>query len=115
VAILRRLAPAVFILSLLPAGCQQEAAHQDSEAQVRAALAKLSPEDRKLAEAQKYCAVEEDNRLGSMGTPVRVVIKGEPVFLCCKGCRKEAEKDPDATLAKVRQLRKKHGPAQPGP
>jgi hypothetical protein len=41
-----------------------------------------------------------------MGTPVRIEIKGKPVFLCCKGCREDALADPDATLKKVEQLKK---------
>ena len=53
---------------------------------MKAGLAKLSPEDRRLAEAQGYCAVQEDSRLGSMGTPVKLLLKGQPVFLCCRGC-----------------------------
>src|SRR5207248_9662352 len=38
---------------------------------VKANLAKLSDEDRKLAEAQKYCVIEQENLLGSMGPPDR--------------------------------------------
>jgi hypothetical protein len=50
-------------------------------------------DDRKLAEEQKFCAIENDNRLGSMGTPVKVMVKDQPVFLCCKGCQKKALSD----------------------
>jgi hypothetical protein len=71
---------------------------------VAAALAKLSPEDRKLAEAQRFCAVEEENLLGSMGKPVKLVIEGQPVFLCCAGCQDTAKADPKKTLAKVKEL-----------
>jgi hypothetical protein len=78
-----------------------------AEAKVQAALAKLPAEDRKLAEEQKFCAVLNDNRLGSMGTPVKVLVKGEPVFLCCEGCEKKALADPDKTLAKVGELKEK--------
>jgi hypothetical protein len=70
-------------------------------------LAKLDPADRKLAEAQKFCAVENENRLGSMGTPVKVMVKDQPVFLCCKSCQKSALADPEKTLAKVEELKKK--------
>jgi hypothetical protein len=79
----------------------------DEEAGIKASLAKLAPEDQKLAEAQRFCAVEEENRLGSMGVPVKVMIKEQPVFLCCKGCVKSAQKDPDLTLAKVQELKSK--------
>jgi hypothetical protein len=77
------------------------------EAEIRANLAKLSPEDRKLAEEQKYCAVNTDNRLGSMDEPVKVMVKGQPVFLCCGHCEKKALADPDKTLAKVAELKGK--------
>jgi hypothetical protein len=80
---------------------------EDTEADVRKNLAKLDPEDRKLAEAQKYCAIESENRLGEMGPPVKVLINDQPVFLCCKGCKKQAEKDPDKTLARVKELKAK--------
>jgi hypothetical protein len=80
---------------------------QEAEKEIKANLAKLSPEDRKLAEAQKYCAVENDDRLGEMGVPIKIMLKDQPVFLCCKGCKKEAEKDPDKTLAKVKELKAK--------
>jgi hypothetical protein len=35
------------------------------------------------------------------------MIKGQPVFLCCKGCKEEAEKDQDETLKTVAELKKK--------
>src|SRR5262245_51702800 len=79
----------------------------DEESEIRSAMAKLSDEDRKLAEAQRYCVVQNDSRLGSMGPPPKVMVKGQPVFLCCKGCEKKALADPDKTLAKVEQLKEK--------
>jgi hypothetical protein len=80
---------------------------KDDEAAIKANLAKLSDDDRKLAEAQKWCAVETDDRLGSMGVPVKVLIKDQPVFLCCKGCVDKAKADPDKTLATVKELKAK--------
>jgi hypothetical protein len=77
------------------------------ESEIDAALAKLGGEDRKLAEAQKFCAVMTDHRLGSMGTPVKLVLKGQPVFLCCKGCTRKAQADPDGTLERVKNLKAK--------
>jgi|SRR5215469_10840080 len=71
---------------------------------VAAALTKLSPEDLKLAEAQRFCAVEEENLLGSMGKPVKLLIEGQPVFLCCAGCQAAAKAEPKKTLAKVKEL-----------
>jgi hypothetical protein len=81
------------------------------EAAIRANLAKLSPEDRKLAEEQKFCAVHTDNRLGSMGVPVKVMVKDQPVFLCCGNCKPTALADTDKTLARVQQLKGEAAPA----
>ena len=75
------------------------------EANIQANLAKLSPEDRRLAEEQQFCVVENENRLGDMAVPVKVMVKGQPVFLCCKGCIKQAQRDPEATLAKLQELK----------
>jgi multidrug efflux pump subunit AcrA (membrane-fusion protein) len=75
------------------------------EAKVRIALAKLSAPDRRLAEAQQFCAVQSANRLGSMGPPVKIMIQDQPVFLCCSGCRQEAIDHPQQTLATVANLK----------
>jgi uncharacterized protein (TIGR03000 family) len=78
-------------------------------AAIVAALAKLPAEDRKLAERQRYCPVQTDNPLGAMGPPVKVTIQGQPVFLCCKDCVEQARKDPDKTLASLKELLQKEG------
>jgi len=69
------------------------------------ALSSLNKADRTLVESQKYCAIMTDKLLGSMGTPLKVEVNGEPVFLCCKGCKAKALRDADATLATVAKLR----------
>ena len=73
-------------------------------AKIQAELAKLSPEDRRLAEAQVFCAVDQESPLGSMGPIQKVMIKNQPVFLCCKGCLAEANAHPDETLAECQKL-----------
>jgi hypothetical protein len=88
-------------------GVAPAAREPDAAAEARAALAQLPAEDRKLAEAQKFCAVQTDNLLGSMGPPVKVTVKGRAVFLCCKGCRTKALADPDRTLARLEELKKR--------
>jgi hypothetical protein len=79
-----------------------------------AARAQLSPADRQLVEAQEFCPVQEKNRLGCMGKPFKLLVKGRPIFLCCEGCKDAALADPDKTLAVVAALnaRKKHAPAK---
>lgn len=64
------------------------------------ALAELSPADRELAEKQKVCPVS-DQPLGSMGTPIKVTVKGQDVLLCCSGCESQIKEDPDKYLAKL--------------
>lgn len=78
------------------------------EAEIRENLAKLSAADRALAEQQKYCAIETDSRLGSMGVPMKVMVRAEPVFVCCRGCKSDVEKHPDEALKKVQELREKN-------
>jgi len=72
---------------------------------IATAMGKLTPEDRTLAEKQAFCAVQTKNRLGSMGAPIKLAIKGEPVFLCCAGCKSKALASPDKTLEQARTLR----------
>jgi hypothetical protein len=60
-------------------------------------LAKLSPDDRALAEKQKKCPV--GGELGSMGVPIKVMVGERPVFICCEGCREDLLNDPDKYLA----------------
>ncbi len=64
---------------------------------ISANLAKLSPEDRALAEKQKVCPVS-DEPLGAMGVPIKVNVDGKDVFICCEACKdglkkKEAKKE----------------------
>jgi uncharacterized protein (TIGR03000 family) len=75
--------------------------------EIAANLAKLDPADRKAAEEQRFCAVQEGIRLGAMGVPVKITVKGEPVFLCCKGCADAAQKNADQTIAKVKEMKAK--------
>jgi Cu(I)/Ag(I) efflux system membrane fusion protein len=80
---------------------------------IRASLAKLSPDDRKLAELQKECPINEGNPLGSMGVPVRVMLDGQVGFVCCEGCLEEALANASETLKKVRKLRTIHSQERP--
>jgi len=66
----------------------------------------LSPEDQKIADLQKVCPVSDEPLGGPMGPPVKLVVKGEPIFICCKSCTEEVNADPDKFLAKVAQLKK---------
>lgn len=80
---------------------------EDNELKVKAALAKLPAADRRLVEIQKYCPVLSDRSLGSMGMPVKIILDGQPVFLCCGSCEEKARVKPAATLAKLTERRAK--------
>jgi hypothetical protein len=77
--------------------------HKDTV--LHAALAKLAPADRALAEKQQFCPILKNSRLGSMGTPVKLMIEDQPVFVCCPGCKPKALADPQVTLKTVEELR----------
>ena len=79
----------------------------EEEEDVKASLAKLGPDDRLAAETQKFCPVLSDNRLGVMGVPLKIELNGKTVFLCCKGCEKEARSHAQQTLEKVQALKSK--------
>jgi Cu(I)/Ag(I) efflux system membrane fusion protein len=79
----------------------------DLEAKIARDLAKLSPEDRKLAEAQVYCPIQKGSPLGSMGVPIKLMIQNQPVFICCAGCEKGALANPQRTLEDVAKLKAK--------
>jgi hypothetical protein len=112
---MKRVVPLLFAASFFAAGCtDSHAPHpvaagtaNSADSKVKAALAKLSPEDRALAEEQKYCASEPENLLGSMNTPIKVMVNDQPVFICCEGCRKDVLKNPDKALKQVEALKAK--------
>ena len=80
---------------------------EDMDAKIDLALAKLSPQDRKLAASQRFCPVLSDSRIGSMGVPIKITVNNQSVFVCCNGCSKSAAKNADATLKKVAEFRAK--------
>jgi hypothetical protein len=87
-------------------GVNQAAMVHDGQSEAQAAIAKLGGEDRQLAAAQGFCP-RSGEPLGSMGVPVKVLLKGLPVFLCCEGCEDDAREHPDQMLAKVEQFKTK--------
>jgi hypothetical protein len=88
------------------------------ELNIASNLAKLAAEDRTLAQAQKFCAVATESRLGSMGPPEKYIIKDKdgvehPVFVCCGGCIRTIKRDEAKTLRDVAELKKKNVQAGP--
>ena len=83
--------------------------------EIEAARKKLNPGDRALAEEQQWCVVATKQRLGSMGVPVKVTVKGRAVFLCCEHCEKKALADPDKTLASLETNKRRASEERPSP
>lgn len=81
---------------------------EDPDAKINENLAKLPADDRARAESQRFCPILPTSRLGSMGTPLKITLDGEDVFICCSGCKKKALSDPAGTLAAVKMLRETH-------
>ncbi len=62
-------------------------------------LAALEKSDKEGIARQKVCPVTGEP-LGSMGDPIKVLIDGRPLYLCCRGCLSKVRKDPAAYLPK---------------
>ncbi|MCY2987833.1 MAG: efflux RND transporter periplasmic adaptor subunit [Planctomycetota bacterium] len=103
-------APAPHQRDQVPAAQGQPAKGQ-SKPKPRVAVAAPAPDDlknveqlpeadRPLALAQRICPVT-GAPLGSMGVPVKIALRGQPVFLCCKGCSGKAKRSPDEMLKKL--------------
>jgi hypothetical protein len=67
-------------------------------------VAMLDESDRAGIERQQVCPVT-GGKLGAMGTPIKVLVGDQPIYLCCKGCLGKVQKNPDAYFAKAAELR----------
>ncbi len=72
-------------------------------------IEQLPEADRPLALAQRVCPIT-GAALGSMGVPVKITLRGRPVFLCCKGCVGKAKRSPDETLKKAADAAREQTP-----
>lgn len=61
---------------------------------------KATATDAAAVKAQKVCPVM-DEPLNSMGGPWKVVVNGQTVFVCCKGCIKKVQQQPDHYLGEL--------------
>lgn len=77
-----------------------------SEAAPLSALGVSRPADAVATKygGQKTCPVTGEE-LGSMGKPIAVSVKGQPVYVCCEGCVEKVRQNPDSFLAKVQAER----------
>lgn len=100
------------IISFLAVGCAEKAgpAVQSNETNVEGteeteeAVAELTAEEVALVEEQIFCPV--GGKLGSMGTPVKVMVEGKPVFICCEGCRGPLLDNPEKYMAELEEKKK---------
>lgn len=58
----------------------------------------LKESDRPRIARQRTCPVT-GGQLGSMGTPVKVLVDGQPLYLCCQGCLAKVKEHPDRYVA----------------
>ena len=90
-----RLNPSV-AASYFGSGSRPPSAQQTSPA----APGSPTPDDRQLIARQKICPVGGGD-LDAMGGPVKLVVNGRVVFICCEGCEKPLRKNPDLYLPKL--------------
>ena len=93
-----------------PAGAAtpQTSSSTAEEIKIQTERSKLNPDERRRVDVQEFCPVLEKNRLGAMGKPFKVLINGQPIFLCCEGCQEEAISHPEETLAKVERFKREN-------
>lgn len=68
------------------------------KARAKVAVAALTQADRAGIGRQQVCPVT-GGRLGGMGTPVKVLVDGRPLYLCCGGCLAKVRANPEHYLA----------------
>jgi hypothetical protein len=82
-------------------GAAAPATEDQSEAEmIRASFASLSAADREAATKQRICPVT-DAALGTMGTPIKVSVAGQEVFICCEHCEEPLKAESTKYLAKI--------------
>ncbi len=78
----------------------------EQEKKIADTLATLPTKDQKLATAQRFCPMMPKSRLGAMGAPLKVMVKGKPVFVCCNDCKQDAVDGGAKTVAMAEKLTK---------
>jgi hypothetical protein len=74
-----------------------------SQPKLQVTLAALDQSDQAGVARQRVCPVT-GAALGSMGDPIKVLVGGQPLYLCCKGCLGKVQGDPEAYLRKAGQV-----------
>ena len=69
-----------------------------TQARPAVAIAALAEPDRAAIARQRVCPVS-GGVLGSMGTPVKLLVGDQPVYLCCQGCIGKVRENPEKFVA----------------
>ncbi len=87
-----------FYLSNLPAEQQPRVSFTQTFALTRprpsVIVAALTESDREGIARQRVCPVL-GGQLGSMGTPVKLLVADQPIYLCCQGCIGKVRENPE--------------------
>ena len=67
----------------------------------RVAAARASDQDRAAIQAQGFCPVM-NKPLGGHGVPWKMSVDGNEIFVCCAGCIRKVQEDPQRYLARAR-------------
>lgn len=78
-------------------------AQTTSAAQPTVTVSQLTASDQAGVSRQKICPVM-DTPLGDHGNPIKLIVGDQPLYVCCKGCIRKVQQDPQAFLAKSRQM-----------
>jgi YHS domain-containing protein len=92
---------AVFALGVLAFVPQLAAAEDTLPSCCGNAATPMADEAKAQPDLLKTCPVSGD-KLGEMGKPFIFTYKNQEVKLCCGGCKKDFDKDPEKYIAKIR-------------
>ena len=75
-----------------------------SKSGLQVVLAELDPSDQARIARQRVCPVTGAG-LDSMGGPIKVLVGGQPLYLCCQGCLGKVNSSPEKFLQKASQAK----------
>ena len=75
-----------------------------SKGGLQVVLAELDPSDQARIARQRVCPVT-GAELDSMGGPVKVLVGGQPLYLCCKGCLSKVKNAPEKFVQKANPVK----------
>ena len=87
-----------FHLTMLPSEQERHVSFTQTfaltQSRPNVAVVALAESDRAAIARQSVCPVS-GGQLGSMGTPVKLLIADQPVYLCCQGCIEKVRENPE--------------------